>query len=504
MVVSNDIKAYDVVILGGGGAGLAAAARIAYYTDKKILVVEKRKAVGGGALHAADFKVYGSKWQRERGIPDNTLSALRGVMNQTWWRLDPKLAYNCFKASGEFFDFLCDTTPGAEDMYVEGTYVFDGPDGPKIPAYKEQRRGGAFAVRCLERVARENGADFLTSCSALDIARETDGFVVSLSNGETVTAKTCILATGSWIRNEEVTKKHLPWFHMQMNDGPHTHPTYTGDGIAMAEKLGAAIDYDSFCVRLMGPLAMAPSQTLMSVIAEPYVLWVNKDGKRWINENAQKKVGIFDTGNLLHDQPGQRSFYVFDDSILEAAAARYREGHREPWRFPVPPSYPEDFRGDIENCFSMPGKNAPGVPPPPFGAEAGKPFARADTLDELAELMGIDAGGLAETVKRYNSLCEKKLDEDFFKEPEELLPLVKPPFYAVRGGLGSDGAFGGVPVNPGIQAYAKDGGLVDGLYVPGDFSSGRFVNVNNNKIQIINDLAWAFSSGWIAAGNVMA
>lgn len=73
------------------------------------------------------------------------------------------------------------------------------------------------------------------------------------------------------------------------------------------------------------------------------------------------------------------------------------------------------------------------------------------------------------------------------------------PYYAIVTALNTDGAFGGVKVNADIQAYAKDGGLVEGLWVPGDFSSGRFVNDRGLKRQVINDLAWAFSSGHISA-----
>lgn len=100
-------------------------------------------------------------------------------------------------------------------------------------------------------------------------------------------------------------------------------------------------------------------------------------------------------------------------------------------------------------------------------------------------------------------MCKTGVDSEFFKAPDEMVPFTKGPFYAVSGGLGSDGAFGGVFVNENVQAAAKDGGWIEGLYVPGDFSSGRYLNIRNNKVQIINDLSWAFASGWIAAGSVI-
>ena len=134
----------------------------------------------------------------------------------------------------------------------------------------------------------------------------------------------------------------------------------------------------------------------------------------------------------------------------------------------------------------------------------GKSIARADTLEALAEQMGVNEENLKATVAHYNEMCKNGMDTEYFKDPSEMIPFTGGPYYMVSGGLGTDGAFGGVLVNEEIQATAKDGGLIDGLYVPGDFSSGRFLNIRNNKVQITNDLSWAFASGWIAGGSAVA
>lgn len=130
----------------------------------------------------------------------------------------------------------------------------------------------------------------------------------------------------------------------------------------------------------------------------------------------------------------------------------------------------------------------------------GKSIARADTIEDLAAQMGIHAENLKATIAHYNEMCRTGVDSEYFKDPDQMLPFSKGPYYAVSGGLGTDGAFGGVLVDEHIQATAKDGGRIEGLYVPGDFSSGRYLNIRNNKVQIINDLSWAFASGWLAAG----
>ena len=122
---------------------------------------------------------------------------------------------------------------------------------------------------------------------------------------------------------------------------------------------------------------------------------------------------------------------------------------------------------------------------------------RADSLKELAEKMGVPYKTLSGTISHYNECCEKGFDDAFFKPKKYLVPLTGP-YFALRCNLGTDGAFGGVKVNADMQAYARDGGLVEGFYAAGDFTSGRFINDLGFKRQIINDLSWAFASGLIA------
>ena len=127
---------------------------------------------------------------------------------------------------------------------------------------------------------------------------------------------------------------------------------------------------------------------------------------------------------------------------------------------------------------------------------------KADTIEGLAEKLGVPPENLRATIELYNDSCARGFDCDCFKDAEYLIPL-EGPYYGFMTALNTDGAFGGVRVNADIQAYRKDGGLVEGLWVPGDFSSGRFVNDRGLKRQVINDLAWAFASGYMAGENAV-
>ena len=126
----------DIIVLGAGGGGLVAAARAAALSDKRIVIVEKAARSGGGASGAGDFRVYNSKWQKERGLEDNLQTDLLKFMDETYWKLDRELVLRTFLATGEFFDWCCSLGDDVADHWKPGRYIFDFPDkGPVIPTY---------------------------------------------------------------------------------------------------------------------------------------------------------------------------------------------------------------------------------------------------------------------------------------------------------------------------------------------------------------------------------
>jgi fumarate reductase flavoprotein subunit len=116
----------------------------------------------------------------------------------------------------------------------------------------------------------------------------------------------------------------------------------------------------------------------------------------------------------------------------------------------------------------------------------------------LGQQIGVDPAGLEETVQLYNQSYEAGEDQEFFKPYADMLPFAEGPYFAIEGKLATDGAFGGVRVNPEMQAYRAEGGLVPGLFVTGDFASGRHIVQGNVKKQVLNDMSWALSSGFMA------
>jgi succinate dehydrogenase/fumarate reductase flavoprotein subunit len=127
----------------------------------------------------------------------------------------------------------------------------------------------------------------------------------------------------------------------------------------------------------------------------------------------------------------------------------------------------------------------------------------ADTIEELAEQMGVPKDALKKTIDRYNEMCKDKLDEDFSKYPRYMFPIEKAPFYAFKCFLGTDGVFGGVFIDDRCRVKGNDG-PVPGLFAAGDVTSGNSVNAYERRSEVINDFTWANASGFLAGESAVS
>lgn len=526
----------DLCVLGGGGAGLTAAARAATLTNKKIVVVEKGKATGGGACQAGDFRVYGSKWQKDRGLDDNLSADLRKRMDETYWELDRKLVLNAFLGTGRFFDWCCTLALDCAERFVPGRYVFDRPDrGPEIPVYAglpgersehqvpmgpppedngDERpagmpmggpgmRTGTYLMKLLRETCEKNGVKILLNTRVTDAEVENGKFTAILAEGPDgpvkINCKAVVMATGSWISNRKYLEMANPTFARLPEGKPrpsgHQNCNYTGDSIPLAEKVGAFVDYDSFCIRPMGPGLVTKTgdpifpkgQMAEAMLRSPYALQIDEQGRRYTCEPSGTRFAAEDSAHVVITHGSVMPFVVFDLNTARYTAEQAKK----------------NLALGKEGGMGGPARVTIGLDEIEADLERESFMFKGDTVEELAKKMGVPAENLKETIELYNHSCETGFDEDCFKDAAYLVPL-KGPFYGFMTALNTDGAFGGVQVNANIQAYKRNGGLVEGLWVPGDFSSGRFVNDRGLKRQVINDLAWAFSSGFIAGEQAAA
>jgi len=547
-----DKKSCDVVVLGGGGSGLVAAVRAAQLTGKKVIVLEKDSAAGGCARYATGVRTFGSKWQAKRNIADTTTDYAREIMDELYWRLDEKLVSNLLRGTGQFFDWICEQGGDIEDLF-DARNILGGPAAPDMNQQKSGKKMGLFVMDMMKEKCPKYGVEILTKHPVVDVEVKNGKIVAAVAKSEKgyvrVACNACIMSIGSWINNEEVVKKYYPKFAgmtKYMDASPHWGPNLTGDGIALAEKVGAFLDYDSFVMRLMGPMhGMGMRSKVFSAMASsPYIITVNLDGKRYCSEPVNH-MGEFDGGQVQLEQPHGMSYDIFDQNTIAAALKKQKStqttqgADQKMMMGGAAGGMPGGAAGGASGVAAggavgaavgaqaggTAGSGAPSGGMPSGGgpgggssslpntveeiasdlkealAQSNKSNFKADTLEELADKIGVNKKNFLETVKDYNEGCEKGVDWEFYKSKDTLVPINKPPYYAALGTLGTDGAFGGVLVNPEIQAYKPDRSLVEGLYVTGDFASGRHVNMGDVKHQVINDLSWAFTSGFLAGTN---
>jgi 3-oxosteroid 1-dehydrogenase len=114
---------------------------------------------------------------------------------------------------------------------------------------------------------------------------------------------------------------------------------------------------------------------------------------------------------------------------------------------------------------------------------------KADTLDEIAALCGIDAAGLKDEAARFNRFCETGVDEDFGRGCRQFDnahgdPTVTPnpnlgkieqgPFYAVAIYPGDVGTAGGVVADEYARVLKDDGTVIPGRYAIGNSTASVF------------------------------
>lgn len=97
-----------------------------------------------------------------------------------------------------------------------------------------------------------------------------------------------------------------------------------------------------------------------------------------------------------------------------------------------------------------------------------------DTLEELAEVVGILFENLKKSVDRYNELYELGEDVDFGKSAEYLYKIEEGPFYACDEGLMICYFSAGISVNLDMQVLRADDSVISDLYAAGFCAAEEF------------------------------
>ncbi|MEZ8095025.1 flavocytochrome c [Photobacterium swingsii] len=476
----------DIVVVGGGGAGLSATLT-ALDKGKSVILLEKFPAIGGNTVRTGGWvNAAEPEWQNDfAALPGEkeTLMALAQTPESEFtdeYLADFKVlksqldTYFSALASGKqyLFDSVelhrIQTYLGGKRTDLNGESIYGQYDlvetltsramesidwlsekgidfdrsVVEIPvgalwrrAHKPKRPKGVEFVDKLQKRIQEQNGRIITDTRATDLMIE-DGKVIGIkatqANGTKLVIKVnhgVVLASGGFGANTQMIKKYNSYWKEIADDIKTTNsPALIGDGIEIGEKAGADLVGMGF-VQLM-PIGDPKSGALLTGLIVPpeNFVFVNQQGKRFVDECGSRDVlseAFFDNGGLI--------YMIADDKIRQTAAN----------------TSDETIEREIKEGIII----------------------QADTLEELAEKIGMPQTELTKTIQQYNACVEQGHDPEFNKSAFGL-KVEKAPFYATPRQPSVHHTMGGLKIDTKARVINKDGAIISGLYAAGEITGG--------------------------------
>lgn len=426
---------FDIVVVGSGAAGVAAVVQAAELGAKTLLLEKSSKTGGNGRMTEGMFAL-NSQMQRESGIGADVtfrdiISAEQSFFN---YRINNLLWKDMVDASGDNIDWM--VSHGVRFSGVVDNYHGLG----KFNAFHwfDDNGSGSCYIDPMIESAEKLGAIVMTKTPALDLIIEegaVKGLYAEKEDGSIlqVNAKAVILASGGYANNTDIMLERGYDLKYSINHGVQGHD---GDGLLMAISAGAHDVSRERCF-LREPYSYGIDffeKMTQTIHRGGPVLWVNQDAERYVSEDA----GAFAPGcnsNAVHSQDA--SYLIISKDIIDTFVERTGNA---------------DLQADMDLAVKeCPGEN----------------IFKSDTLEDLASQQGIDGESLSATVARYNELCDKGVDDDYDKSPNNLIPLKTAPFYIFRQDLAFWTSIGGIDTNRKMEVITAKKEPVPGLYAAG-------------------------------------
>ena len=97
---------------------------------------------------------------------------------------------------------------------------------------------------------------------------------------------------------------------------------------------------------------------------------------------------------------------------------------------------------------------------------------QADTIEGLAEQLGMDPEVLKKTVDDWNGYVKDQRDPDFGRTTGMNADLTTAPYYAIKIAPGIHHTMGGVKIDTAAQVINKEGKAIPGLFAAGEVCGG--------------------------------
>ncbi len=461
----------DVIVIGAGAAGLSAASAAAE-NGASVIVLEANGRTGGSAILSGgnlngfneevrtqlgrndkDVEVYltftpddfpaeyaadlakvqedAKAYLADTSIP-YAYDSVERVMLDHWNKGKGKDLEGNWAVMN--YPYIREAVEANEDIYqwlVNGGITFKKAT---TKHYVTPTNKGVDLIAVLQNMAETAGANIVYNTRATKLITDETGRVVAVeaqtANGSvTYTAKKgVIIATGSFAANPEMVVKYQNVGKgISTNTGTSNPLTNVGDGILMAEAIGARL-YDMQFVGFIwrGYKSLATTAEA-GVLGGAKQLAVNEEGLRFTNDAGTNLQGpaIHETDAIVN-MIGDKAMY----EALEANTA-----------------------GLVKDLESR------GV------------LFMGETLEEAAQKAGLDPAAVAKTVEAFNGMVDAGSDPDFGRTQFNG-KVVEGPFIVAKCQAVNHLTYGGLDTDLEARVLREDGSIIEGLYAAGDVVAG--------------------------------
>ncbi len=484
---------YDVIVAGAGLAGLTAAATVAYEGDgATCLLVEKGEGMNGNTPYSFGFQMTAKhpeglinyiKALVKGATPDDVVEAFVEGMKES---LDWTIALGANE--GDIQDVDGFAVPGKVGEYPE----LPGSDSVSCFRLSGDAGGPKHVFLFMQEyvTAHSDVIDYRTSCPMEALVQDATGRVVGIkANGEYFKAKSgVIVCTGGFERDPEMLYNFTGVSEVNAKAGMGN----TGDGIRACMKAGADLWHMSIgamywleCRNLENTSFVKPNWNFSN---KRWGITVGMNGRRFYMDDDGASV----TNAKLSDDEVV-SFANADGDLTRSVGYRHAATQFGGEWVTLPMPSKAWFIFDADNLANA-------IDPEISADPVADGWAlSADTIEELAEKIGVPADELTHTVDVWNGFCDGGEDVAFYRPAATLTKVATAPYYAMLCKptiLNTDGG-------PVRDAKAR---VLDpaGDPIPGLYSAGEMGSVWGGMYNGTGNLAECSVFGRIAARSAMA
>jgi 3-oxosteroid 1-dehydrogenase len=374
------------------------------------------------------------------------------------------------------------TNPGAKKMLAK---IALRTIGDKLRGRQYTTAGACLQGRLL-KASLDAGVDVRTESPVKEIILDDSGRAVGVlteKDGKPwrVGANLGVLVNaGGFAQNQAMRDKYIPGSQAKWSQTPESD---TGDMHIELERIGGVLAQMDQMVGFQ--MSEAPGSEndyvkpgMQSVTAKPHAILVDQSGERYMNEGGSYELYCENMLKRNREVPAIPSWGIFDQQYAE----KYQVAGK--W---VDKKIPKAWQG----------KNY---------------LHKADTIEGLAQSIGVPAEKLKATVERWNGFARAGKDEDFqrgerlydqcgyvgdpFSQQKSIGTIEKGPFYAVPVVPGDVSTYGGVVTDEFSRVLKEDGSVIEGLYATGVTTASAMGNVYPGAGASVGP---SMTFGWIAA-----